>query len=123
MLLTDESNLFIGEMLTQGSVSEVFSNQPGQKQHCAQWPIAGRNMLRLPGSITNDHNDATNRLTLNPTSVIFEEDVFAEGACKAEFLVLIDFPYILYDRKNVLWTLHDVENKSTLEGDIIGEVV
>jgi hypothetical protein len=23
---------------------------------------------------------------LNPTSVIFEEDVFAEGACKAEFL-------------------------------------
>jgi hypothetical protein len=123
MLLTNESNLFIGKMLTQGSASEVFSYQPGQKQHSVQRPIAGRNMLRLPGSVTNDHNDATNRLTLNPTSVIFEEEVFAEGPCKAEFLVLIDFPDRLYDRTNVLWTLHEVENKGTLEGHIISKVV
>src|SRR5258705_3574753 len=98
MLLIDESNFFIGEMLTIGSTSEVFSYQPGQKQHSVQRSIAGRNMLRLPGSVTNDHNDAANRLALNPTSIIFEEDVFAEGARKAEFLVLIDFPDTLYDR-------------------------
>ena len=107
MLLIDESNFFIGEMLTNGSAIEVFSYQPGQKQLGVQRSIAGRNMLRLPGSVTNDHNNAPNRLALNPTSVIFEEDVFTEGACKAEFLAFIDFPDTGYDRTGVLGTLHE----------------
>jgi hypothetical protein len=107
MLLIEESNFFIGEMLTNGSVIEVFSYQPRQKQLSVQRSIAGRNMLRLPGTVTNDHNDASNWLALNPTSVIFKEDFFAEGASKAEFLVFIDFPDTLYDRTDGLGTLHE----------------
>src|SRR6516164_1330023 len=107
MLWIDESNFLTGEILTVGSAGQVFAYQPGQKQHRVQRSIVCRNMLRLPRSVTNDHNDAANRLALNPTSVIFEENVFAKGACKAELLAFVYFPDTGYDRKDSLRTLHE----------------
>src|SRR6476619_2082636 len=107
MLLAKGSKLFFSKMLTIGSACEVFSYQTGQKKDSVKRSITDRNVLRLSGSVANGHYDAINRLTLNPTGVIFKKDVFAKGTCKAEFLTFIDFSDTGYNCTNGLGALHE----------------